>query len=63
MIYESLTEADESIVSRPDTEDEDTEQKIINEGLFTLLVTGWLSLRDRRQSTRHGRRTALSFMI
>jgi hypothetical protein len=35
----ALMEADESIVARPDTEDEDTEQKIINEGMSPLLVT------------------------
>jgi hypothetical protein len=33
-------EADESIVPRPDTEDEDTEQKIINEGMSPLLAAG-----------------------
>jgi hypothetical protein len=31
--WKSLIETDEFVVPRPDTEDEDTEQKIINEGM------------------------------
>jgi hypothetical protein len=51
-----------STVTRPETEDDDTEQKLINEG--TLLYATYENPTNQLwQSTKHGRRTAPSSMI